>query len=92
MATVQVATRLDENIKQEASRILERDGLDLPTFYKIITTRMVHDGFVSFFEFSRDETAREKLIAETLKILEPKLKNAVKFDPKDPKAFDDWEY
>jgi addiction module RelB/DinJ family antitoxin len=40
MAAVQLATRVDENIRDEANAVVSKLGLDLPTVMKILVTQI----------------------------------------------------
>ena len=93
METVQVATRLDKNIKLKANQVLEREGLDLPLLFKIVATKTANEGIVPIM--FRQDYRKMQAEAALSEIIKPMLKNAKHIDPKNKadmkEMFDGWE-
>lgn len=43
MTTVQVSARVDQNIKEEAQKVFDRQGLDLATVIKMFITKTAYE-------------------------------------------------
>lgn len=89
MSTIQVSARVDEEIRNKAQEVLEKQGLDISTAIRILITKTANDE-----EFPID--FKQKKTDDVLtKLLHERAKNAVRIDYKNKdeveKLLDGWD-
>ncbi|MCL2312831.1 MAG: type II toxin-antitoxin system RelB/DinJ family antitoxin [Firmicutes bacterium] len=98
MGNVQVSTRLDDSIRDAATEVLEREGLDLPTLFKIVATQTASYRQIPILfnqTFNRKSHRRIEAEHRISELIKPQLKNAKCIDPNNPndiaEMLDGWE-